>query len=188
MPRRRPGRTPKDDPRTRRAIQSLADNPGVTSHLDLTDIGTNTHGQIDAHIADADIHFEQGDIDHNNLQNRGTNTHAQIDAHITAAVAHIAAAGSVHGITGNVVGTSDAQTLTNKTLTTPTIGDFSNAGHDHTNAAGGGQLTDAALAAAVGVAKGGTGRTSVTANSLLVGNGTSPLGEVGLGAALTVLQ
>lgn len=33
------------------------------------------------------------------------------------------------------------QTLTNKTLTTPTIADFTNATHNHTNAAGGAQLT-----------------------------------------------
>lgn len=32
------------------------------------------------------------------------------------------------------------QTLLNKTLTTPTIADFTNAAHDHSNAAGGGQL------------------------------------------------
>jgi hypothetical protein len=39
-----------------------------------------------------------------------------------------------------VVGDTLAQTLTNKTLTTPTIGSFTNATHDHTNAAGGGTL------------------------------------------------
>lgn len=32
------------------------------------------------------------------------------------------------------------ETLQNKTLTTPTIGDFTNAQHNHTNAAGGGQI------------------------------------------------
>lgn len=35
--------------------------------------------------------------------------------------AHEGAANLVHGITGNVVGTTDTQTLSNKTLTTPTI-------------------------------------------------------------------
>ena len=35
--------------------------------------------------------------------------------------AHVNASAAVHGITGNVVGTSDSQTLTNKTLTNPTI-------------------------------------------------------------------
>jgi len=35
---------------------------------------------------------------------------------------------------------SGSGTLANKTLTTPTIADFTNAGHDHADAAGGGQL------------------------------------------------
>ena len=34
-----------------------------------------------------------------------------------------------------------AETLTNKTLTTPTIGSFANAGHTHADSAGGGQIT-----------------------------------------------
>lgn len=42
--------------------------------------------------------------------------------------------------TGDFVGTSDTQTLSNKTLTTPTIASFVNANHDHEDAAGGGQL------------------------------------------------
>lgn len=62
-----------------------------------------------------------------------------------------------------LTGLTNTQTLTNKTLTTPTIGDLSNATHNHTNAAGGGQLTDAALSSAVGIAKGGTGQTTQTA-------------------------
>jgi hypothetical protein len=43
------------------------------------------------------------------------------------------------------VTTTDSQTLTNKTLTTPTIASFTNATHDHTNAAGGGTLTTSAI-------------------------------------------
>lgn len=42
---------------------------------------------------------------------------------------------------GSVVGTTDTQTLTNKTLTTPTIADYTNAQHNHTNAAQGGTLS-----------------------------------------------
>lgn len=70
---------------------------------------------------------------------------------------------------GNVDNTSDATknaaavTLTNKTLTTPTIGSMANANHNHTNSAGGGQITDAALSSAVSVAKGGTGATTAAA-------------------------
>jgi hypothetical protein len=58
---------------------------------------------------------------------------------------HIAASSAVHGVTGSVVGTSDTQTLTNKTLTTPTIASFVNATHAHTAAASGGTLTGASI-------------------------------------------
>jgi hypothetical protein len=40
----------------------------------------------------------------------------------------------------DAVSVNGSQTLTNKTLTTPTIADLTNATHNHTNAAGGGQL------------------------------------------------
>lgn len=63
---------------------------------------------------------------------------------------------------GAVVGTTDSQTLSAKTLTTPTIADFTNAGHSHTNAAGGGSLD----AAAIGTGTVATARLgSGTANS-----------------------
>ncbi len=58
---------------------------------------------------------------------------------------HAAAGSGVHGVTGSVVGNSDSQTLTNKTLTTPTIGDFSNATHSHTGNSGGGVLSGLVL-------------------------------------------
>lgn len=73
--------------------------------------------------------------------------------------------------TGTLATLDGSETLTNKTLTTPTIASFTNATHNHTNSAGGGQLTDAALSSAVTVAKGGTGATTLT--GLVVGNGTS---------------
>lgn len=75
--------------------------------------------------------------------------------------------------TDTLVGRDTTDTLTNKTLTTPTIGSFTNATHNHTNAAGGGQLTDAALSSAVSVSKGGTGATTHTSGNFLIGAGTA---------------
>jgi hypothetical protein len=48
-------------------------------------------------------------------------------------------------ITDRIVLETLTQTLDNKTLTTPTIGSFLNAGHDHLGAAGGGTITKAAV-------------------------------------------
>jgi len=46
--------------------------------------------------------------------------------------------------TGTIVGDTDSQTLTNKTLTTPTIGDFTNATHAHAATASGGTIAHSA--------------------------------------------
>lgn len=58
---------------------------------------------------------------------------------------------AAHGATGAVVGTTNVQTLSGKTLTQPTIGDFTNAGHTHAAAASGGAIPTASpTASAVG--------------------------------------
>jgi len=58
------------------------------------------------------------------------------------------------------------QTLTNKTLTTPTIGDFSNSTHDHSNNAGGGQVDIDDLS---NQATWATAATKITANLTISG-------------------
>lgn len=81
--------------------------------------------------------FAWAQLAHSDLSGVGTNSHATIDSHIAATAAH--------GATGAVVGTTNTQTLTNKTLTTPTIGDFTNAQHAHTGASSGGTIAHGSL-------------------------------------------
>jgi len=59
----------------------------------------------------------------------------------------------------DIIISTDTNTLTllNKTLTTPTIGDLSNMTHDHSNAAGGANLTNTALTSGVFAAITGIG-------------------------------
>jgi len=81
--------------------------------------------------------FAWAQLAHSDLSGVGTNTHTQIDSHIAATAAH--------GVSGAIVGTTDSQTLSNKTLTTPTIASFANAQHAHTNAASGGTIAHGSL-------------------------------------------
>lgn len=74
------------------------------------------------------------------------------------------------------VGTTTSQTLTNKTLTTPTVADFTNAVHNHNNAAGGGQISlTAGVTGILPIANGGTNANTANAglNNLLPSQATN---------------
>ena len=109
--------------------------------------------------------------------------------------------------TDTLVAQNTTDTLTNKTLTTPTIGDFTNATHDHSNTSEGDQLTNSALvsgafpsitgtgtltsgtwnADTITVPFGGTGATSFTDNAVLIGNATGAIEPIGTGTTGQVL-
>ena len=71
---------------------SVVPNISVTDHTLLTNIGVNTHAQIDTHLADATVHFTEASIDHANILNIGVNSHAALDA-------HLASTANPHGVT-----------------------------------------------------------------------------------------
>lgn len=103
-------------------------------HTVLLNKGTNTHAQIDTHIANSTLHYAASTIDHDEILNNGSNDHAAIDTHIGAS--------SAHGVSGNIVGTTDTQTLTNKTISgsNNTISNI-----DHTNLLNKGSNTHAQI-------------------------------------------
>lgn len=67
--------------------------------------------------------------------------HTALALDFNEASEHVNETTTAHGLTlADVITTSNTKTLTNKTLTTPTIGSMVNANHDHSAGAGGGVL------------------------------------------------
>ncbi len=91
-------------------------------------------------------------------------------------------------VTG-IVTLTGTQTLTNKTLTAPTIADFTNSLHSHENAAGGGTLSTAALATGtLPIARGGTSFSTYAAGDILYASATNTLAKLPAGTEGHVLK
>jgi hypothetical protein len=86
-------------------------------HVNLLNKGTNTHAQLDTHVADATIHFTEGSIDHTAITNIGTNSHAQIDTHIALSSVHFTEGSIDHTAITNIGTNSHTQIDTHLALT-----------------------------------------------------------------------
>jgi len=140
-------------------------NPTGTDRVS-TEIGGRTHSEMHSDENDA-IEALQAKV--------GVNGSAVTTSHDykLSGVSGSDKAASLTGTETLTNKTLTSPTINGATLTTPTIASFTNAQHNHTNAAGGGQITDAALSTQVTVAKGGTGRTTLTAYGPIFGGTTT---------------
>ncbi len=73
------------------AAGDIIENVTQSSHLLLSNIGANTHPQIDTHINDGTIHFTEGSIDHGSVGGLTDDDHA-----------HYSRADGTRAFTGNV--------------------------------------------------------------------------------------
>jgi len=107
---------PYDSNTTIQGVITLESLGGTTDHTELSNIGTNTHSQIDTHIADETIHFTQAEIFITASQVSDFDIEVENNTAVTLNTAKISA-------TGNELEPSDIDTLAelNAILTDATL-------------------------------------------------------------------
>lgn len=104
-------------------VEGRVDTLETSSGDNATNLTNHLNDATDAHSASAISVVPAGNLAADDVQEAVEELQTDIDSRALDAdlTAHTGATSGVHGVTGDVVGTTDTQTLTNKTLTGATI-------------------------------------------------------------------